>query len=77
LGKFVNWMEFSRLLRQLPISSCGGGFLEDIFLKSKWPISQLVALVKRKNCDSKVIIMLVFLGVTNAQCCNKVNQIGN
>jgi hypothetical protein len=47
---------------------------EEFFSQSKWPLLELAALVKRKTWDPRLIIMPVFLGLTHAQCRDKLNH---
>jgi hypothetical protein len=47
---------------------------EEFFSRSKWPMLELAALVKRKIQDQRLTIMLVFLGLTHAQCRDKLNH---
>jgi hypothetical protein len=47
---------------------------EEFFSRSKWPLLELAALVKRKTWDPKLIIMPVFLGLTHVQCRQKLNH---
>ena len=47
---------------------------EEFFSRSNWPLLELAALVRRKTHDPKLIIMPVFLGLTHAQCRDKLNH---
>lgn len=47
---------------------------EDFFSRTKWPMLELSALVKRKSHDPDLIIMPVFLGLTREQCRKRENH---
>jgi hypothetical protein len=47
---------------------------EEFFSRSKWPMLELVAMVKRRTHDPTFIIMPVFLHMKRAECRNKVNH---
>jgi len=47
---------------------------EDFFSRTKWPMLELSALVKRKSRDPDLIIMPVFLALTREQCRERENH---
>lgn len=69
--------EFSKLIFQA-IQQCQVGvvtLLNEFFERSKWPMLELAAMIKKKTIlDANFIIIPIFLDITHIECCRKENH---